>query len=171
MPPPAHATTTDVLLDRQFVRSLIRFETLRTGSALHDEDLEQDVLLRLFLACRRVGFIQYPQAFAAKVVRDIVHDHWRSRRTLFNLDLIPENLLSYRPQIDERIDYDRNLELLEHSLDRLSQPKRETIELFYLSEYSVGDIAQLHCCSPSAVKMTLMRTRQELQRILHIKPV
>lgn len=65
---------------------------------------------------------------------------------------------------DLSIDDRRRLMLIHNALTRLTLRKRETIKLFYLLEHSVGDIARLLRSSPSAVKMTLLRGRQELMQ-------
>ena len=169
---PAHTPTeedpdrAETLLSIPFVRSAIRFATLRTGSVVYDEDLEQEALLRILQAIRRTSQIAYPKALVIKIVRDAVADHWRHRRWSEDIHSIPEHFLSHRPAFEDNIDDRRRLRLIHEALARLSPRKRETIELFYLMEHSVGDISRRLCSSPSAVKMTLLRGRQELRQMV-----
>jgi len=80
-----NALSPEAMLNRPFVRSVIRFATRRTGSAIHDEDLEQEALLRILQAIHRRSRIEYPKALVVKIVRDTVADHWRQRRWLTTL--------------------------------------------------------------------------------------
>ena len=156
----------EVLLDRRFVRSVILFAAFRSGSALHDEDLEQEALLRVLQAARRTGRIEYPKGFVVKIVNDTISDHWRRRRVFEDIQSIPQHLLSYCPAFERTNDDRRRLMLIYDALRRLTPQKRETIEAFYLLEHSVSDIARLLCSSTSAVKMTLLRGRQELRQMV-----
>jgi len=156
----------EATLSLSFVRSVIRFATLRTGSVVFDEDLEQETFLRILQAIRRMRHVQYPKALVVKIVRDTVADHWRRRRWLENTHSIPERFVAYRPSFEESIDHRRRLRLLHQALSNLSPHQRETIELFYLFEHSIDDIARRLCSSPSAIKMTLLRGRQELRQMV-----
>jgi len=172
---PAHTPTeedpdrAETLLSIPFVRSAIRFATLRTGSVVYDEDLEQEALLRILQAIRRTSQIEYPKGLVVKIVHDTVADHWRRRRWFEDIHSIPERFVSYRPAFEENLDRRCRLKLIHNALAGLSPQKRKTIVLFYLMEQSVGDIARRLCSSPSAVKMTLLRGRQELRQMVGVE--
>src|SRR5687767_1062351 len=93
------------ILTSELAGAVIRGLMRRTGSPLFDEDLEQEALLRILQATRRVGQIQYPKAFAVKIVQNTVQDYWRKRRRFENLESIPEKILSYRPAFEVQIDH------------------------------------------------------------------
>lgn len=159
------------LLDRNLIRSVIRLATMRTGIPVLDNDLEQEALLRVLLASRRTSNIEYPKAFVAKIVRDTVQDYWRKHRRFENLDSIPEQVLSYRPTIEVHIDRERQRERLFQCLGRLSLKTRQAIELFYLNECSIDDLAASFHFSRSAAKMTLLRGRRELRKMMEASTV
>lgn len=161
----------EILLYLPFIRSAVRFATWRTGSLVHDEDLEQEALLRVLQAMSRIRRIEYPKALVVKIVHDTVADHWRRRRVLDRIDAIPERFLAYRPAVDEWLDDRQRLRLVRRALSHLSPQKREAIELFYFSEHSVGDIARRFRSSPSAVKMTLLRGRRELRQTIGVDSI
>jgi RNA polymerase sigma-70 factor, ECF subfamily len=168
MPPPAQQITA-IMPDRSVVKGMIVRISLRTGSPVFDEDLEQEALLRIWQALRRTDQIEHPKAFVAKIIKDTLATHWRNRRQFEQIDSIPEHFFSITPESEEKIDERRTVLRLCRALARLSPAKRETIELFYFSEYSVPEIARLHRSSASAVKMTLLRAREDLRRILHLQ--
>jgi DNA-directed RNA polymerase specialized sigma24 family protein len=57
------------------IRTLIHVATKRTGTPVHDEDLEQDVALQALEAFRRIEQVTHPRALLMKIVRDAVRDH------------------------------------------------------------------------------------------------
>lgn len=148
------------------IRMLIRSETQRTGWPLHDEDLEQDATLKAVEAFRKQFEVRYPRAFLRKIVCDTVRDHWRRRRPSEDLDTIDERHLAESPRFEERLDMQRRVTLLRLGLDRLDAGKRTTLDLFYIEECPVSEIARRQKKSISAVKMELLRARRLLAKIV-----
>ena len=148
------------------IRTLVHVETKRTGTPIHDEDLEQDIALRAWQAIQRIKHITHPRGLLAKIVRDTVRDRWRRRRSCEDLESIDERFISQRPEFECDIDTRRRLELLRRALSRLPESKRVVLELFYLRDYSIRQIAELQNRSLSAVKMDLGRSRHCLAQIM-----
>ena len=148
------------------IRIMIRMATKRTGTPIHDEDLEQEAALRAIEAFNRLGEIRHPRALLMKIVCDTVSDHWRRRRSSQEIGSIEERLISQCPTFEYDLDVRRQVELLQKALQRLSPGKRAIIELFYAHDYSIPDIAQLQGRSVSSVKMELFRSRHSLARIV-----
>ena len=67
-------------IDPSEIRFMVRIATQRTGAVVHDEDLEQEAMLKAVEAFRRQAHVRHPRAFLMKIVRDAVRDHWRRRR-------------------------------------------------------------------------------------------
>jgi RNA polymerase sigma factor (sigma-70 family) len=148
------------------VRMLVRIATQRTGRPLHDEDLEQDATLRAVEAFQKQFEVRYPHALLRKIVCDTVRDHWRRRRPSEDLNTVDDKHLSECPSFEERLDMQRRIALLRQGLDRLDSGKRTTLDLFYMEEWPVSEIARLQNKSISAVKMELLRARRLLAKIL-----
>src|SRR5262245_10215049 len=148
------------------IRLLIRMATMRTGLPLHDEDLAQDVTLRAVAAFRKQLEVRYPRALLRKIVGDTVRDHWRRRRPEEDLNAVDERDLAELPCLEEKLDRQRRVDLLHRGLARLDAAKRTTLDLFYLEERPVAEIARLQKRSISAVKMELMRARRLLAEIV-----
>jgi RNA polymerase sigma factor (sigma-70 family) len=153
-------------IDLGEIRLLIRVATRRTGKPLHDEDLEQDATLKALEAFRKQFEIRYPRAFLRKIVCDAVRDHWRRRRPNDGLDAIDEMRFVESPRFEERLDAQRELELLREGLARLDTAKRNTLDLYYVEECSISEIARIQSKSVSAVKMDLLRARRLLATIV-----
>jgi RNA polymerase sigma factor (sigma-70 family) len=151
--------------DPSEIRTLIHVATKRTGTPVHDEDLEQDVAVHVLEAFRRLNQVNHPRALLMKIVQDAVHDHWRRRRALEELEGIDERFIAHVPAFETNLDRERRIELLRRALSRLPARKRSLLELFYIRDYSIHEIARLQNRSISAVKMDLARSRQLLKRI------
>jgi RNA polymerase sigma factor (sigma-70 family) len=153
-------------LDRPYIRAIIRYVTMCTGFPVLDEDLEQDAVLRVLRALRRVAHINHPKAFVEKIVGDTVKDFWRRKRRLENANLIRSEILSNQQSFEDRLDRARRYEELHRCLDRLPSKVRRALELYYLQDCPVREVATALAVSHSAVKMTLLRGRQELRRMM-----
>ena len=149
------------------IRTLIHVATKRTGTPLHDEDLEQEVALRALEAFQRLNKVTHPRALLMKIVRDTVRDHWRRKRSLEELAGIDERFIAHVPAFESNLDQERRVELLRRALTKLPPSKRRLLELFYINDHSIPQIAALQDRSISAVKMELARSRRSLSRIIH----
>jgi RNA polymerase sigma factor (sigma-70 family) len=148
------------------IRTLVHIETKRTGSPVHDEDLEQDIAVRALEALQRIERVTHPRALLMKIVRDAVRDHWRRRRSSEDLESIDPRFVAHHPEFEFDIDSDRQVALLRRSLNRLSEPKRRVLDFFYMRDYSIREIATMQNRSISAVKMDLARSRNCLAAIM-----
>src|SRR5262245_48115152 len=154
-----------MFFDPAEIRALIHVATKRTGTPVHDEDLEQDVVLHALEAFQRLRQVAYPRALLMKIVSDSVRDYWRRKRSLEDLAAIDERFVSHVPPLESNLDQERRLDQLRRALDRLPAAKRRLLELFYIGDHSIPQIAAMQGRSISAVKMDLARSRRSLSRI------
>jgi RNA polymerase sigma-70 factor (ECF subfamily) len=153
-------------IDSSEIRMLIRLVTQRTGSPVHDDDLTQEVTLKVVEACRKQPEIRHPRAFLMKVVRDAVHDYWRRRRVVFDISTIDESRFAELPNFEGELDRRRQTDLLRRALLQMESSKRSTLELFYSNDCSIAEISRIRGKSESAIKTELMRTRRALAEIV-----
>jgi RNA polymerase sigma-70 factor (ECF subfamily) len=153
-------------IDASEIRMLIRMVTQRTGSPVHDDDLTQEVTLKVVEACRKQEEIRYPRAFLMKVVRNAVHDYWRRRRVVFDISTIDESRFAELPNFESELDRRRQTDLLRRALQQMESSKRSTLELFYSSDCSIAEISRIRGKSESAIKTELMRTRRALAEMV-----
>src|SRR5262245_62100192 len=120
------------------IRTLVHAATKRTGSPVHDEDLEQEAALRALEAFRRLSAVSHPRALLMKIVLDTVRDYWRRKRPCWEeLATIDEKFICHSPAFESSLDNKRRLELLRSALERLPLSKRMLIELFYITDRSI----------------------------------
>jgi RNA polymerase sigma-70 factor (ECF subfamily) len=153
-------------IDPTEIHLLVRNATRKTGRPVHDEDLNQDATLKAVEAFRKQFEIRYPHALLRKIVSDVVCDHWRRKRVAEDLAGIDEWRLAESPSFEEKLDAKRRLDLLQRALLQLDERKRTTLDLFYMEERTVAEIAVLQNKSISAVKMELLRARRLLTKIV-----
>jgi RNA polymerase sigma-70 factor (ECF subfamily) len=153
-------------IDASEIRMLIRLVTQRTGVPLHDDDLTQEVTLKVVEACRKQEEIRHPRAFLMKIVRDAVHDYWRRRRVVFDISTIDESRFAQLPNFESELDRRRQTDLLRRALMQMESSKRSTLELFYSNDCSIAEISRIRGKSESAIKTELMRTRRALAEIV-----
>jgi RNA polymerase sigma factor (sigma-70 family) len=155
-----------MIFDPSEIRTLIHVATKRTGTPLHDEDLEQEVALHALEAFRRLRVVTHPRALLMKIVLDAVRDHWRRKRASAGL-VFEEVFIFHVPAAESNLDHERRLELLRRALKRLAPKNRTLLDLYYISDHSIAEIAILQGRSISAVKMHLARSRRSLLRIFN----
>jgi RNA polymerase sigma factor (sigma-70 family) len=152
--------------DPSEIRALVRLATQQTGLPINDEDLVQDAALKAMEAFRRQLVVRYPRAFLRKIVRDAVNDHWRRRRATEGLDAVDANRWAHAPAFEEDLDRHYKAKLLRRGMELLDPGKRLLLDLFYLEERSILEIARMQGRSVSAVKMELLRGRRRLAEIV-----
>jgi RNA polymerase sigma-70 factor (ECF subfamily) len=153
-------------IDPSEIRLLVRIATRRTGRPVHDEDLVQDATLKAVEAFAKQFEVRHPRAFLRKIVGDTVRDHWRRRRPSEGLTAIDEMHFAESPRFEEQLDMQRRLALLRAGMAQLDAGKRTTLQMFYVEELPVSEIARLQRKSVSAVKMEMLRARRLLAGIL-----
>jgi RNA polymerase sigma factor (sigma-70 family) len=103
-----------------------------------------------------------------KIVHDAVRDYWRRRRSCEDLDALDERFVAHRPSLESDLDRGRRIALIRRSLERLPASKRAVLELFYVDDRSIPEIARIQGRSVSAVKMDLTRSRRLLAKTVRI---
>jgi RNA polymerase sigma factor (sigma-70 family) len=159
--------TQDRILTPEFARSAVRRETLRTGSAIVDDDLVGEALLRGVIAFRRTSDVIHPYAFFNKIVRDTVRDYWRRRHESISIESVPE--LAHVFDFEASFDRARQIDCLHATLMQLPIYEYTLIDQFYFEELSISQISGISGKSASAIKMALLRGRKRIVRALTVK--
>jgi RNA polymerase sigma factor (sigma-70 family) len=156
------AHSSESVLTPQFARTAVRLAMLRTGTALGEDDLAQEALLRGLKAFRRTDHVEHPSAFFSKIVRDTVRDHWRRHHVLLPLDLVRQDELARASNIEEGLHRSEQISRIREVFRELPTAQRELLELFYLEGLSLKELSRRRGKSRSAVKMALLRGRNKV---------
>lgn len=146
---------------------------------LRDADDSKDAVMQLFeqlVADLRRHEVTNFKSWLHSVARNHCLMHLRSQRVrvgegaetdLLDDDrLVHERLAEWPDAQDEALDLDRHLSRLPDALQRLPEPQRVCIDLFYLQQKSYADVADLTGYDLKQVKSYLQNGRRNLKLIL-----
>ncbi len=146
---------------------LFRTGYLMTGDAADAEDLVQETFLRVARRWRRVGAMEYPVAYARRVLVSLVIDSAR-RRARHQAELASLTPVA-EPADEDSIRALRGVEdlaELQWALGQLSVRVRAVLVLRYWADLPVAEVADLLGCSEGTVKSTASRAAAQLARAL-----
>ena len=63
-----------MILSCSEIRTMVHHVTKRTGTPVHDEDLEQEIALSAVVAFQRLDRVAHPRALLMKIVYDAARD-------------------------------------------------------------------------------------------------
>lgn len=143
---------------------LIRAAYLMVGDRGDAEDIVQECMLRLARKWPRVRRMEYPGAYAHRVMVSLVLDgrRLRSRRTVELAATAPE----FRPGAGgEAASLDARADLM-HALRGLPARPRAVLVLRYFSDLPEAEVATILGCSVGTVKSSTSRALERLRRTL-----
>lgn len=156
---------------RPMVLRLVRLHLPRRDAA---EDLEQEVLIKMFAKLGQYRGTAPFRAWLSQVTRRTCYDHLRAQRCRPELryaDLTENEVNGLHATLREekhRVPGEAlaTRELLHHLLNRLTAEDRQVVVLFNLEQKSIAEIATITGWNTELVKMRVFRARRKLQRLL-----
>ncbi len=146
---------------------------------LRTQDDALDVAQEAFLlAYQKLDTFRGDANFYSWLFRIAYHcamNHHRRTKTVVSLDQVREDSgidpveMNGESQVGMNMELQEDLELLQASVDELSQEHREIITLKDLNELSYEEIAQILECPIGTVRSRLHRARLELRSLVHKK--
>jgi len=164
---PAYELFTDL---NERLRGFVR---RRIGDSDAAEDVAQEVLLRLHRSLGDLRLEDRLDAFAYRIARNAIIDHYRGRASAKEIAAAPDDLTA-------RIDADRNTDedpdetqgrqelarCLEPLIRRLPEPYREALTLTDLGELSQVEAARVAGLSVPGMKARVQRARAQVHKLL-----
>jgi RNA polymerase sigma-70 factor, ECF subfamily len=151
---------------------LRRFVSRRIADPSTADDVAQDVLLRLHRSLGDLRVEDRLDAFAYRIARNAIIDHYRSRATAKEIAAAPDELITRLDadrDLDEQADGHARQELarcLEPLVARLPEPYREALMLTDLGELSQVEAAGLVGLSIPGMKARVQRARARVHELL-----
>ena len=152
--------------------SLLRTGFLMTGNAKDAEDLVQETLLKVARRWNRVRSMDYPAAYARRILINLVlQDACRRARQRTELEpydgtaeLADDNAAQALREVDDRAEF-------RWALAQLPARQRAALVLRYWSDLPVAEVADILGCTEGTVTSTASRASARLAEILaHTKP-
>lgn len=128
-------------------------------------DVLQSVWVRVF---RGIGSLTRPEAFSCwlyTLARNTTYSHMRRRPPKSATRQELEFAKARREESDFEIQVD-NVDLVHHSLARLSEAHSEVLTLFFLNDLSIAEIGEVVGLSEGTVKSRLHYAKTALRRVL-----
>ena len=140
------------------------------AAILHDEDLAndavQDTLVRLWRIRWRLGLMKDPQGFAMRTLRNLCIDMLRrDKNRKEKLDSIATEMYDQQYVDDSRND-EQSYRKVEQAIASLPQQQQQIIEMKYVKQMSIHEIAQLTGLSETNISTSLSRAYTTLRNHL-----
>jgi RNA polymerase sigma-70 factor (ECF subfamily) len=137
-------------------QKVVGLVTVVTGDARLAEDAAQEAYLRALRRWGRVGALDRPEQWVARVAANLAIDRWRRQRRESPLDV---DVAAVMPDSVQRV-------WLEWGLAQLTPAERLVVVLKDQEGYPVKEIALRMGRSPETVKTHLAKGRARLRRAL-----
>jgi len=140
------------------------------AAILHDEDLAndavQDTFVRLWRIRWRLGLMKDPQGFAMRTLRNLCIDMLRrDKNRKEKLDSIASEMYNQQYVDDSRND-EQSYRMVEQAIASLPQQQQQIIEMKYVKQMSIHEIAQLTGLSETNISTSLSRAYTTLRNHL-----
>ena len=140
------------------------------AAILHDEDLAndavQDTFVRLWRIRWRLGLMKDPQGFAMRTLRNLCIDMLRrDKNRKEKLDSIATEMYNQQYVDDSRND-EQSYRKVEEAIASLPQQQQQIIEMKYVKQMSIHEIAQLTGLSETNISTSLSRAYTTLRNHL-----
>ncbi len=131
------------------------------------DDLSQEVFTRAIARADRIRDPDSPGPFLRGIARRVVQEHFRERRKRqTELGWAVAALTDNSPSIGEAYDKHESLQRLADAVASLPLVSRRILEMRYAEGMTATEIGEIFGIKPSAVRVGLLRIREQLRRRL-----
>jgi len=140
------------------------------AAILHDDDLAndavQDTFVRLWRIRWRLGLMKDPQGFAMRTLRNLCIDMLRrDKNRKEKLDSIATEMYNQQ-YVDDSHNDEQSYRKVEKAIASLPQQQQQIIEMKYVKQMSIHEIAQLTGLSETNISTSLSRAYTTLRKHL-----
>lgn len=162
-----HRTNTEQFLQRflPLQQMLFREALALLGSKTDAEDAVQETYLRLWRQAGRVIAMEQAKGFFVKTLRNVCLNMIRSRRNTTSIEFIGNKTDDLETEQHELLFTEDRLRL-RRAIAQLPPKARSMVTMFYLSQMSSQQIAEILGETDANVRSTLSRARVMLKNIL-----
>lgn len=153
-----------------YQEQIYRFILLRVSHQETASDISQEVFHHLLIATRgKERGIENIRAFLYQIARNLVIDHYRSTVITYSLESEGEDgeytrQIAYEgPGADEILDHEYTAEEIRKALSAIKKQHREIVEMRYLQQLDISEIAEKLGKSEGAIRVQIHRAIDELR--------
>ena len=147
--------------------TVYRYVFYKVGDGLLAEELTADVFAKAWEGIERFQWRNLPfQHWLLRIARNVVVDHWRSRRkTTTSIDGLVD-ATSEEALPEDRVAHDLEMEVLQRALLHLPEEQRDVLILRFIEEYSHAEVASVLNKSVVAVRQIQVRALRAIKKQL-----
>jgi RNA polymerase sigma-70 factor (ECF subfamily) len=147
--------------------TVYRYVFYKVGEPLLAEELTAEVFAKAWEGIERFQWRNLPfQHWLLRIARNVVVDHWRSRRrATTSIDGLAD-ATSEEALPDERVAHDVEMQTLQSALLRLPDDQRDVLVLRFIEGYSHADAAAVLQKSVVAVRQIQVRALRAIKKQL-----
>lgn len=148
---------------------VVRMAYLITGNQASAEDVAQEAFVKCYF---EIGKLQNPECFKTWFCRLLVRTAWKhvanEKRNVPVQDIFENSKMAEEKSIEQLYLDAEASNILYRQIQKLDKKKQTTVMLFYYSELSIKEIAQVMGCLEGTVKSRLYFARKALKGSLEI---
>jgi RNA polymerase sigma factor (sigma-70 family) len=144
-----------------FIKKIYKFVYYKTHHKETAEDLTSLVFTKAFENIEHIDITKSLQAWLYTIARNTVIDHYRTRKSHFDID--DAWGLSSSERLDELVDNNVQLEKVKKYLRNLTSEQRDIVIMRVWQGMSYKEIAQILDKSEASCKMSFSRTMKKLR--------
>lgn len=144
---------------------IYRFVFYRVSEKETAEDLVAETFIRIWDKRNSVREVGAFTSWVYQIARNLVIDHYRSRKTTVSIDDL-ENVLEYEDQIIEQVNLDFDQQKIFRQLKHLSDDQQLVIKLKFIDDLENYEIAKLLEKTEGAIRVIQHRAIQQLKNLL-----
>ncbi len=148
------------------VKEIYRFIFLKVSSQEVAEDLTSETFTRIWKSLQAEENIENPRAFAFRIARNLVIDHYRRKEFLKVTTPDKIDVSDTEKRADERAEITSEMERVGEALRKLSEDYQNIVIWYYLDELSISEIADLLAKSETTVRVSIHRALKALKKEL-----
>jgi RNA polymerase sigma-70 factor (ECF subfamily) len=157
------------LIYDSFAQRIFKFIRLKIQNRQEAEDVLQDVFVKAYrgLGSLKIKDLNF-NAWLYKIASNTINDHFRKVYRTPDILAIDENfdLADNKPSLQKQLEVKSDMEGLQLTLNKLPPLYKQVLELRYLQEFSLAEIAKILNKSNLSVRLLQYRALKKIHIIL-----
>ncbi|MFH0890814.1 MAG: sigma-70 family RNA polymerase sigma factor [Candidatus Liptonbacteria bacterium] len=156
------------LLYDHYQPSIYRFIVLKVSRREEAEDLTHQVFLNAWQNIDKYRNLGFPfSSWLYHIARNLVIDHYRTRREHINVEDVENELVSELAQLpDATTELKMEMEKARRAITRLKPIHQDVLIMRFVEELSIKEVADAIKKSEGAVKLLQHRAMEQLKKLM-----
>ncbi len=144
---------------------IYRFIFYRVSHKENAEDLTEEVFVKVYHKLKGLNEIDAFEGWLFQISRNMVIDHYRSKKITVDLEQV-ENTLQYESTIIDELNLEHNQKLLLEFLKELPEDDQKLLRLRFFEDLESSTIAEILQKSEGAIRVMQHRALAKLKQLI-----